>query len=186
MIRATLLAGLLLAVQSAHAAEVAGVSLPEIREMDGAVLHLNGMGARVFSVFRVTVYVASLYLERPSRDADAVLDSPGRKLIEIRYLREVGQDDVRRAWRHLLEANCPPPCAVPQSAIERFLSLSPAVRAGSSGTYIFSPAGVTVVADGRALGAVPGETFARLALAPFIGSAPTTESLKRALLGLPG
>ena len=186
MIRASLLAGLLLAAPAAHAAEVAGVSLPETREVDGAVLRLNGIGARVFSVFRVAVYVAGLYLERPSRDADAILGSPGRKLIEVRYLREVGQDDVRRAWRHLLEANCPAPCAVPQPAVERFLALSPAVRAGSSGTYIFSPAGVAVMADGRVLGTVPGEAFARLALAAFIGAAPTAEALKRALLGLPG
>ena len=132
------------------------MSLPEIREVDGAVLRLNGMGARVVSVFRVTVYVAGLYLERPSRDADAVLDSPGRKLVEIRYLRVVGQDGVRRAWRHLLQANCPPPCAAPQATIERFLSLSPAVRAGSGGTYVFSPAGVAVMVDDRALGTVPG------------------------------
>ena len=185
MMRAAFLAGLLLAPPPARAAEVAGVSLPETRAVDGAALRLNGMGARVFSVFRATVYVAGLYLERPSRDADAILASPGRKLIEIRYLREVGQEDVHRAWRHLLEANCPRPCAVPRPAVEHFLALSPAVRAGSSGAYVFSPTGVTVMADGRALGTMPGEAVARLVLATFIGAEPTAEALKRSLLGLP-
>lgn len=177
-----MLAALLVAAP-ARAAELAGVTLPDTRVVDGATLRLSGIAARTYTMFRVTVYVAGLYLEWPSRDTAAILRSPERKLIEVRYLRDVGADDVRRAWRALLEANCPAPCAVPAESVERFLALSPAVRAGSSGTYALAPAGVTMLADGRVLGSVPGEAFGRLLLATFIGTKATSPEVRAGLLG---
>lgn len=182
MTRVLLLAALLLAAP-ARGAELAGVTLPDTRVLDGATLRLNGMAARSYTIFRVTVYVAGLYLERPSRDAAAILRSPERKLIEVRYLRDVGQDDVRRAWQALLDANCPAPCAVPAESVERFLALSPSIRSGSAWTYALTPAGVTVIADGRALGSVPGEAFGRLLLATFIGAEATSAEVRAGLLG---
>lgn len=174
---------LLPAITSARAAELAGVTLPDTRIVEGTTLRLNGIGARTWSPLRVTVYVAGLYLEAPSRDPDAILNSRTRKAVEVAYRQSVPADDVRRAWAALFEANCPAPCAVPPDAIARFLALSSAIRAGNTDTYLLTPAGVTVQRDGATLGTIPGEPFARLLLATFIGPAPTSDALKRALLG---
>lgn len=177
------LAALALPAAPARAAELAGISLPDTRIVEGTTLRLNGIGARTWSPLRVTVYVAGLYLETPSRDPDAILASRTRKAVEVAYRQSVPADDVRRAWTALFEANCPAPCAVPPDAIARFLALSPRIESGNTFTYLLTSAGVTVQRDGAALGTVPGEPFARLLLATFIGPAPTSDALKRALLG---
>lgn len=180
--RALLLALLLLAAP-ARAAELAGVTLPDTRAAAGATLRLNGIAARSYTIFRVTVYVAGLYLERPEHDPAAILRSPARKLVEVRYLRAVGQEDMHRAWRALLDANCPAPCAVPPALVEQFLAMTPGMRAGGSTTYVVTPAGVGVAVDGQPLGSVAGEAFGRLLLATFIGPAATSPEVRDGLLG---
>lgn len=180
--RAVLLA-LLLLVEPARAAELAGVALPDSRVAEGVTLRLNGMALRTYSIFRVNVYVAGLYLAQPARDAAAVLQSSGPKLVELRSLRDVGRDDVHRAWRALLEENCPAPCPVTPAQVERFLALSPTLRAGGSTTYLVTPAGASVAVDGRLLGSVPGEAFGRLLLATFIGPSATSPEVRAGLLG---
>jgi hypothetical protein len=167
----------------ASAATLDGVTLPDTRVLDGTTLRLNGMAARTYTVFRVTVYVAGLYLERPLSDAAAILASAAPKLIAIRYRRAVDEADVRRAWRALLEANCGSPCAIAPPAIERFIGLCQAVREGTEESYALTAAGVTLNADGRALGSAPGPDLARLVLATFIGPAPTSEAVRDGLLG---
>ena len=97
--RAVLVAAMMLLAPAAPgtAAELGGVVMPELRQAAGTTLRLNGMGTRLYSVFRVTVYVAGLYLERPSSSADAILRSPEVKLIEVRSLHSVRAG--RRACR---------------------------------------------------------------------------------------
>ena len=181
MRRRVLLAGLV--PVAARAATLEGAEFPDTRTVDGTVLRLNGLAARTYTIFNVTVYVAALYLEQPGRDAGAIMASPGRKLVEVRYRRSVDEDDVRRAWRALLEANCGAACGLGRE-IERFLALSPAVRDGSVGDYLVGAGGTVVLADGRRLGEVPGATFGRLLLATFIGAHPTSEGVRAGLLGL--
>ena len=94
--RALLLALLLLAAPL-RAAELAGVVLPDSRVAEGVTLRLNGIALRTYSIFRVHVYVAGLYLAQPGRTVEAVLRQPGPKLVEMRSLRDVGRDDVHRA-----------------------------------------------------------------------------------------
>ncbi len=183
--RALLVAAMMLLAPAAPgvAAELDGVVMPELRQAAGTTLRLNGMGARLYSVFRVTVYVAGLYLERPSGSADAILRSPEVKLIEVRSLHSAGQDDVRAAWRYAFEANCRPPCVPPAQDIAHFLATSPAVRKGDTSTYVFTPAGVQVVANDQPTGTYRNQAFAYLLLSTFIGAEPPSEALKRALLG---
>ena len=180
--RALLLALLLLAAPL-RAAELDGVVLPDSRMAEGVTLRLNGIALRTYSIFRVHVYVAGLYLAQPARTAEAVLRQPGPKLVEMRSLRDVGRDDVHRAWRALLDENCPAPCPVAPAQVERFLALSPALRAGGSTTYVVTPAGVGVLVDGQVLGSVAGEGFGRLLLATFIGPAATSPEVRAGLLG---
>ena len=66
-IRAILLAVGIVGGMAANAAQLAGVWLPDDREVVGTHLVLNGIALRTYSILHVRVYVAGLYLERRSR-----------------------------------------------------------------------------------------------------------------------
>lgn len=180
VIAAALLAG---GAAPSASAELDGVALPDVATAAGRRLVLNGIGLRTYSVVRVHIYVAGLYLEQRSGDPDAILRSPGVKLIEVRFLRDVGADDARRSWREGLHANCVDPCRLSPQQVEQFLAAVPAVHRGDSGTLLFTPRGLDVAFNGRAYGTVPDPSFAHVVLATFLGSAPASPDLKRALLG---
>ena len=165
----------------AAAAEVGGVTFPDTRTAGGATLRLNGAGLRLYSVFRVNVYAAGLYLEQPSTSADAILRSPQRKLIEVRALRAVKAPDIQSAWQASFEANCQAPCRIPGDAAQFIAAVRPSA-VGDANAYLFSPAGVQVSVNGQAAGTY-GPAFGQLLLYTFIGPSPPTEALKRALLG---
>ena len=62
-------------------------------------MRLNGIGLRTFSVLGIRIYVAGLYLERRNSDTDTILHSQERKMLHIRFLRDVGAEDARKAWQ---------------------------------------------------------------------------------------
>ena len=73
----------------ACAAELAGVVMPEQVTVDGKTLVLNGLGLREATFLRVDVYVAGLYLEEKSQDADKTQDSSHR-VKNTRFPRSTG------------------------------------------------------------------------------------------------
>ena len=89
-----------------YAAEVDGVTMPDTRTVDGMPMRLNGIGLRTFSILGIPVYVAGLYLERRSDNPDAILRSPERKLLDIRFLRDVDAENARKAWRDGFADKC--------------------------------------------------------------------------------
>jgi hypothetical protein len=179
---ALLLSLLLGAPPPTAAAERDGVIFPDRVEAAGRTLVLNGTGTRTYSLLRIKVYVAALYLEAPSRDAAAILASPGPKLIRMRYLQPVDRDDAAKAWRHYLEANCTGPCRLPGDAVARFTALLDPVAKGDTQAFLFADGGVELTANGRARGRIDDPAFARLLLATWIGEAPTSEAVRRGLL----
>jgi Chalcone isomerase-like len=90
----------------AHAADMDGISMPEMRIVNGVQMHLNGIGLRTFSVLGIRIFVAGLYLERRSDNPDTILHSPESKLLDIRFLRDVDAADARKAWQESFEQNC--------------------------------------------------------------------------------
>ena len=85
----TLAAAILAPFAGPHAAELDGVAMPDTQVVDGTQMWLNGIGLRTFSLLGIRVYVAGLYLQRRSGDADTILHSPQWKLLHIRFLRDV-------------------------------------------------------------------------------------------------
>ncbi len=167
----------------AQPATLEGVSLPETETEDGAALVLNGIGLRTASIFHVKIYVAGLYLEQRSPDGEAIIRSPGRKLLVIRFLRDISAADGRTAWTEGFEGNCHPPCQLQHSHVDRFLAAVPPVRAGDVARLMFSGGHLQVTINGQPVGMVDDHAFARVILATFIGRVPPTEELKRGLLG---
>jgi hypothetical protein len=170
----------------ARAAELSGVDIPDARFVDGTTMRLNGIGVRTYSLLRIPIYVAGLYLERPSNNPDAILHSTSRKLLEIRFLRDVDADEARKAWRDGLESNCKSPCSLDPSDVKRFLSAVPSMHKGDETTLLFTPRGVEFKINGASIGVIADLHLAEIILATFIGPEPPTARLKHELLGWPG
>ncbi len=139
---------------------------------------------RTYSLLRVHVYVAGLYLEHPTHDAGAILRSPEKKLVEVRFVHDVNAADAREAWRDGFERNCLPPCRLAPADVARFLAAVPAMRAGDRSTLSFISGALDITINGQHLGTITDPIFAGAVLATFIGPDPPTERLKSGLLGL--
>jgi hypothetical protein len=172
------------AAWTARAAELDGIEMPASSQAAGRALRLNGMGLRAYSVFGIPIYVAGLYLEAPTSDADAILRSDGAKLLVIRFLHHVTADQARIAWTEGFQRNCRPPCHLRDDDLRLFMSGMPDFRRDDESTLLFTGRSVEIALNGRPLGSISDGEFARAVLATFIGPSPPTEPLKRGLLGL--
>jgi hypothetical protein len=179
-----LAAALLVAHSTAHAASLDGVSMPDSREVNGVRTQLNGIGLRTFSLLGIRVYIAGLYLEHRSSNPDEILRSPGIKLVDMRFLRDVDAEDARKAWREGFERNCKAPCHLDRYDMQQFLRAIPTVREGDECSFLFTSRGVHVSLNKVPVGDIPDPRFAELILGTFIGAVPPTPRLKRELLGL--
>ncbi len=162
---------------------LAAPDFPPTHQMDGRALVLNGAGVRNYGVFKVQVYEAALYLVTRDARAEAVLNAPTPKALQMRFLRSASLEDTRAAWLHYLESNCKPPCPWPESGVRQLMALLPPTVQGDTQTWWFRPEGLELLRNGQTLGRVNNPQLARLALASWIGEVPTTPALKRALLG---
>lgn len=167
----------------AIAAQLAGTYLPDTREVAGKLLVLNGIALRTYSVMRINIYVAGLYLENRTISAETVLDSPQMKLLEIHFLHDVGQAAVHEAWRTGFADNCTAPCHLDPKKITRFIAAAPAVHAGDISMFLFTRQGLTVSVRGQSIGTITDQHFAREVLDTFLGPVPPTPRVKRELLG---
>jgi MFS superfamily sulfate permease-like transporter len=170
------------ALVPARAAELDGVQLPNEIQADGKMLQLNGYGLRTYSILGIHIYVAGLYLEHTSTDAEAILHSHDTKLLVIKFKRNVSADASRDAWRKGLANNCTTPCRLDPSDVATFLAGVPAMHAGESYSLLFTGHGAIVTADGMQIGDISSRPFAEVMLATFLGPAPASQLLKEDLL----
>lgn len=168
---------------AAIAAELAGVTLPDTREAAGVRLVLNGIALRTYSILGIRIYVAGLYLQHRSTNAQAILLSPEIKLLEIHFLRDVSRSRSEQAWRTGFANNCTAPCSLDPHNVDRFIAAVPAIHRGDVSMFLFTPEGLSITLDGRDLGTITDQHFARAVLATFIGPVPPTPRVKRELLG---
>src|SRR5437899_12775186 len=89
------LAAVLAAAVPAHAGTLQGVTFPDTASVGGKPVKLNGMGVRVAYIF-VKVYVAGLFLEQTTSDAQTAIQTDVAKRMILQYLRDVGHDEMVR------------------------------------------------------------------------------------------
>ena len=166
------------------AAELDGVVMPDRQDIAGHHLVLNGLGLRTYSILRVHIYVAGLYLERRSTNPDAILGSSQPKMLRFVFLRDVDAEDARKSWREALERNCPAPCRLPANSIDHFLAAIPSVHSGDTNTLLFTARGVEFLINGQSAGRIDNPDFKQVILSTFIGPSPTSEEVKAGLLGV--
>ena len=177
--------GLLLApllAFAASAAEVDGVVFPDTRQVDGKTLVLNGYGLRTWSFLNIHIYIAGLYVERPTRDPNAIIQSADTKLLTFHFQHDVDAARARDAWRTALANNCPSPCRLDPRDVEHFIAGVPAMRSGDSFELRFADHHADIAANGQPIGRIDRGPLADAMLAAFLGPKPGSRELKQALL----
>lgn len=185
---AILVTGLLInpgLILQAVAVQVDGLQLPDTYTLNSKTYVLNGAGTRLYSIFRVKVYSAGLYLAAKSSNAQSILNSTETKIVRLEMRVDSKREDNQKAWKHYLEANCTAPCMLNSSSVDQFMQIQTNLHTGDTETYIFNAQGLSVLRNDKPLQTIADPEFARIVLASWIGDVPSTEALKRALLGSP-
>lgn len=179
-----LLAVLLLFAAPAAAGNKGGVQMPDQLRVAGKTLVLNGMGIREATFLKVDVYVAGLYLEHRSANADAILGSAQVKHLMLHFVRDVSRKDIVKAWKEGFKKNAGSEGEALQPRLDRLNSMMSEMKDGQTLAFTFVPGkGTVVTIDGRGLGTVAGDDFSRVLLSIFIGPKPPNKGLKKGLLG---
>jgi Chalcone isomerase-like len=171
-----------LAATPAFAREVAGVSLPDTATVDGKALKLNGAGLRTKMVFKV--YVAGLYLEKPSNDAAGVISSDQAKRMHLSILRNLTQAQINEAINEGFEKNSKAQMGALKPRLDKLNAMIPSVSKGDQITMTYVPGrGTVVTAKGVEKGVIEGKDFADALFAVWLGANPVQPDLKKGLLG---
>ena len=165
----------------ALARELEGATLADTVKAGDKTLKLNGLGLRKKAVFKV--YVGGLYLESPSKDANAILASDQAKAIRLYFLRDLTKAQLVEAFQEGFEANAKDKAAQ-KAAFDKMLALIPDVQTGSTLAFTYLPGkGTTLQVADKDLGVFEGKGFADAVFSIWLGSKPPSEDLKKGMLG---
>lgn len=173
-----------LAAPASHARECLGVSFPDRMRVDGSDLALNGLGVRKATFLKVNVYVAALYASKPSKDPKALVAASGPDELILHFVRNVGVDDLTKAWNEGFERNSKPQLPAFKERIAKLNGWMSDMKTGQRLSFIRRPgAGIEVGVDGTVKGTIEGDDFARALLSIWLGETPPNPELKQGLLG---
>ena len=171
-------------VGAAHGKECLKVNFPDQAVVDGTTLVLNGLGLRQATALRVNVYVAALYVAKPSTDADAILAASAPKQLVLHFVRNAGRSDLSKAWDEGFEANAKEQLAALKERIEKLKTLMADMKSGDQLSFTHKPGkGVAVDMGGATKGMIEGDDFAKALLSIWLGAHPPNAGLKTGLLG---
>ena len=146
---------------------------------------MNGLGLRLATAFKVSVYVAALYVPKASNDAASILEPDSARQIVLQFVRDVGADDLKKGWTEGFEKNAKATLPALQDRIATFNRWMTDMKTGQviKLTYL-SGKGVDVNVNDVAKGTIQGEDFAKALFAIWLGDPPNRE-IKAGLLGGP-
>jgi hypothetical protein len=163
-------------------ATLAGVTMPETVTVDGKTLVLNGQGLR--SEFLLKVYVAGLYLERRSPDADAILKNKMCERLVLQFLRDVSKDRVVQSFNQSFNDRTRDTTSRSGPDIASLESVLAPVKSGDQMAFTFVPdKGITFSLNGHDKVAIADPAFEPVLLSVWLGPKPPTAAVKRGLLG---
>jgi hypothetical protein len=168
---------------SAVAGDLAGVSFPDRMDHEGKSLVLNGMGLRkAYGIAKV--YVAGLYLEKTTASADEILATPAVRRIVLEFVRNVGRDDIVKAWTEGFEKNAGANFASFRERLDTLNKAMPELREGDVLAFSTAPGkGTDVEVGGKRAATIEGDDFAKVLFAIWLGPSPPNAALKEGLLG---
>ena len=170
---------------SAEATELVGVTMPDKVTVGDKELTLNGLGLREASMLKVDVYVAGLYLEEKSSDAQAILASAQIKRIHMDFVyKKVATKKLTKAWADGLEANAPDAFDSLREPLDQLNGWMEEMVKGDTMTFTSVPGkGLEVTVKEQRKGVIENDAFANAFWSIFLGPEPPNEGLKSGLLG---
>lgn len=167
---------------TALAASYEGVNLPDTVTVGGKPLVLNGMGIRKF--LWVSVYVGALYLPEKATTPEAVMAEQGPYRVVMALKHDISHEQFADHWRDDLKANNPDVFGKIKPQVEQFVTLFDDAREGDEIVMDYVPGqGLSVTHNGKLMGNVAGDAFARALLHVYVGPHPPSDALKAGLLG---
>ncbi len=162
---------------------VAGVTMKDTTEVGDTTLHLNGMGLR--SKLWVKVYVAGLYVEQKSENAEALVSAGGKKRIVMSFLtNKANKKKMDAAWEEGFKGNSPSNYKELEQRVDEFMNLFGDLKDGDKVELSIVPGeGTHVDVNGKKLGTIEGEDFGIALLLVWLGEKPPSDDLKSGLLG---
>lgn len=163
-----------------HGKECNGVKFPDETQVDGIHLTLNGLGLRQATMLKVKVYIAALYVAKPSNDANVILGSNAPKELVLHFVRNVTASDLNNAWEEGFDKQASE-FKDPLAMLKGWMT---DMKTGQRLVFVHKPgAGIQVDVNGAAKGTIKGDQFAKAFLSIWLGPNPPNPGLKTGLLG---
>jgi hypothetical protein len=170
---------------NAQAAHIAGMDIPDTACIDHQkILQLNGAGVRRKMI--IDVYVGALYLEHPSSDITAIMQSETRKRIALYFIYdEVTKEKLLEGWRDGFVLNhTATQLAALQSRLDESSRMFRSVHAGDTIYADYIPGiGTRIIINDELAGTLPGHDFYQAVLQVWLGEHPAQLQLKQGMLG---
>ncbi len=164
--------------------EIAGVRVPEKVQVGEKDLTLNGAGLRTKTIFKVKVYVAGLYLEKPTRDASQVIASETIKRVDLTFLRDLDRKQIAEAIEDGFERNSKKDLPALEERLDQLCKIIPDVNKRDALQITYVPGkGTTITVRGEERGTIEGKDFADALFLVWLGKDPVDNDLRKTLLG---
>ena len=173
----------MLAVPAVFAGKYAGVQMPDQITVSGKTLLLNGMGVR--KKLWIKVYVAGLYLERRTANADEAVSASEVKRVVMHFLtNKATKSKMDNGWEDGFKDNVGNQVATLQSKINVFKSFFGDMHDGDIVDITIVPGeGTTVTINGQKKGTIQGDDFGHAVLKLWLGPEPPSSKMKAGMLG---
>lgn len=172
-----------LGAAAAEGKECKGVNFPDQIQVEGNALMLNGLGMRQATMLKVNVYVAALYVPKPSADANAILGAAAPYELILHFVRNVGASDLAKGWNEGFDRNAHAQLPALKDRIAKLSGWMTDIKTGQRLQFSFKPGtGVQVSVNGTVKGTVEGDDFGKAFLSVWMGVPPNPE-VKAGLLG---
>lgn len=172
----------MITVAELQAGSLAGVTMPDTQQVAGKTLALNGLGLR--TKYMVKVYVAGLYLEQKSSDADAIIKADAPKRIVLQFVHGASKGQMSDAFNESFNDNTPEAVKTMKPDIDKLLGAIDAVKVGDQMIFTYVPGtGTTYAMNGQDKVTIPGAAFGQVMFSVWFGPKPPTADCKKGLLG---
>ena len=166
--------------------EILGVKFPTEKTIEGKTLKLNGVSYLKKMGF-VKVYAVGLYLENPSTDPKAVIESQQVKYMLTHYLTsKATAKKISEGFVELMEEGNPKDLVDANRAdIDKYASwLDADMAPGLTSESVYVPGkGITLTYQGKVKGTIEGNTFAQMYYRYNVGE-KADKKIRKGLLGL--
>ncbi len=173
---------LLLSALNLQAASLAGVTLPDTQNVGGKTLVLNGLGIR--TKMMVKVYVAGLYLEQKTSDANAIIKSDAPKQIVMKFLHGASKSQMSDAFDESFSDNTPEAKKTMKAQIDQLLGALEPIKSGDEMVFTYVPGtGSSMAINGQNKVTIADPAFGPVLFSVWFGPKPPNADLKKGMLG---